>query len=292
MIHFKLWRSLIPFLISFPIWCQTTDLFRVEYLYVPNNKSDNEIQRFRGLFQLPIKVGEGNYLVVGGEYHYIKLDFQDVPFSTEDLGSVQRFEGCLGYLFRTKSDWIFGIRGGLRIVSNFEAEIVNEDLIYLLSGYAIRDRKKSESYDGKRDRFILGILYTSTPGRNFPLPIINYYREFHPDWTYTLGIPKTNIRYKFNQNNHVQAFVGLENFFANIQANKTIDGKLAENISMTTVLGGLGYEYYFTEHLLYYGYAGYTILNDFRLRDDDRNTIYTIDDRNTMYFRTGIKFKF
>ena len=292
MIHCKLWKSVLALLISFPVWCQTTDLFRIEYLYVPNSKSDNEIQRFRGLFQLPLKVGKGNYLVVGGEYQYIKLDFTDVPFSTDDLGSVQRFEGSLGYLYQTKSNWIFGARFGLRVVSNFEAKIVNEDLIYVLSGYAIRERKKSETYDGKRDRFILGIMYTSTPGRNFPLPIINYYREFHPDWTYTLGIPKTNIRYKFNTNNHVQAYVGLENFFANIQANKTIDGKLAENISMTSVLGGLGYEHYFTEHLLYYGYAGYTILNDFRLRDDDRNTIYTIDDRNTLYFRTGIKFKF
>ena len=215
-----------------------------------------------------------------------------MPFSTDDLGSVQRFEGSLGYLFQTKSDWIFGVRGGLRIVSNFESKIVNEDLIYVLSAYAIRERKKSETYTGKRDRFILGIMYTSTPGRSFPLPILNYYREFHPNWTYTLGIPKTNIRYKFNKGNHVQAFLGLENFFANIQANKTIDGKLAENISMTSVLGGIGYEHYFTEHLLYYGYGGYTIHNDFRLRDDDRNTIFTIDDHNTLYFRTGIKFKF
>ena len=49
---------------------QTTDLLRVEYLYVPNSNTDNSVQRFRTLFQLPLKVSEGNYIVVGGEYQF------------------------------------------------------------------------------------------------------------------------------------------------------------------------------------------------------------------------------
>ena len=66
---------------------------------------------------------------------------------------------------------------------------------------------------------------------------------------------------------------------------------MAENISMTTVLGGLGYEHYFTDHIMFYGYAAYTISNDFRLRDNEREDIYTIEAKNTLYFRTGIKLK-
>ena len=90
----------------------------------------------------------------------------------------------------------------------------------------------------------------------------------------------------------MQTFVTLDNFFVNIQGNKMVNGKLAENISQTLVLGGLGYEHYFTEHLLYYGYAGYSISNDYRLRNNDGDNIYTIDDKSTFYFRTGIKFKY
>ena len=48
------------------------------------------------------------------------------------------------------------------------------------------------------------------------------------------------------------------------------EAKVAENASMLNVIGALGYEYYFTEHLLFYTYAGYTLINEIRLRDGDQ----------------------
>ena len=269
---------------------QSSDLLRIEYLNIPNSDGGNSINRFRGFFQLPLEFKKNNFLVVGGEYRYHSLKFNDVPFNTDDLSSVQRIEGSLGYLYRPEGDWIYAARAGMRIQSNFETKLMSDDYIYVGNLYVIRDRTKNRE-DGKPDRLIMGLEYSTTPGRNFPLPILNYYREFHPDWTYTIGVPKTNIRYKFDDKNHVQAYVTLDNFFANIQGNKMVNGKLAEHISMTTILGGLGYEHYFTKHILYYGYVAYTISNDYRLRDNARNDIYTIEDKNTMYFRTGFKFK-
>ena len=86
----------------------------------------------------------------------------------------------------------------------------------------------------------------------------------------------------------------LDNFFGNIQDNIVIQGNpvVAENISMTNVLTGIGYEHYFTEHLLLYVYGAHTIYNEFRLRDINRETAYIIDDANSFYLRTGLKFKF
>lgn len=278
--------------LSLGMSAQTSDLLRIEYLNLPNSDSKNSVNRYRVLFQLPLKVAEGSYIIVGGEYRYLDLKLENVPFATEDLNSVQRIEGTLGYLHKIKdSDWIYAFKSGIRMVSNFEDKMVSDDYLYLFSAYAIRDRTAEGKAD-KPNRLILGLDYSTTPGRNYPLPILNYYREFHPNWTYTLGVPKTNVRYKFDSKNHVQAFVTLDNFFANIQGDKMVNGKLAENISQTIVLGGLGYEHYFTEHLLYYGYAAYSISNDYRLRNNDRDDIYTIDDKNTLYFRTGIKFKY
>lgn len=271
---------------------QTTDLLRVEYLNIPNSNTKNSISRYRFLFQAPLKVSEGNYIVIGGDYRYIDLTLDNVPFTTDDLNSVQTIEGSIGYLHDVKeSDWLYGFKVGARLASNFDSKLVTDDYIYLASVYAIRDRTK-EGKAEKPNRLVLGLDYTTTPGRGYPLPIINYYREFAPNWTYTLGVPKTNIRYKFDDKNHLQAFVTLDNFFANIQTNKTVNGKLAENISSTLVLGGLGYEYYFTKHLLYYGYVAYSISNDYRLRNNNRDDIYIIEDKNTVYFRTGIKFKY
>lgn len=271
---------------------QTSDLFRVEYTNIPNSQASNSISRFRTIVQVPLKVSENYYFIVGGEYRYTDLDLENVPFSTDDLNSVQRIEGTVGFLRKKEGqDWIFAGKVGARLSSNFETKLTADDWIYIATGFAIRDRTKEGQAD-KPNRLVLGLEYTTTPGRNFPLPIINYYREFAPKWTYTLGVPKTNIRYKFDDKNHVQAFVTLDNFFANIQGNKIVGDKVAENISMTIILGGLGYEHYFTKHLMYYGYAAYSISNDYRLRNNDREDIYTIEDKNTMYFRTGIKFKY
>jgi len=273
-------------------FAQTSDLLRLEYLNIPNSNSKNSISRFRALIQAPLKVSEGNYIVIGGEYRYIDFTFEDVPFSTDDLQSIQNVEASLGFLHRSKNtDWIYAGKVAGRISSNFETKLTSDDYIYIVTGYAIRDRT-DEGKSDKPNRLILGLEYSTTPGRNYPLPIINYYREFAPKWTYTLGVPKTNIRYKFDDKNHIQAFATLDNIFANIQGNKTIDGRVAENISATLVLAGLGYEYYFTKHLLYYGYVASSVTNDYRLRDNEREDIYTIDDKNTIYFRTGIKFKY
>ena len=274
------------------VTAQSSDLLRLEYLNIPNSNTKNSISRFRFFLQAPLKISEGNYIVVGGEYRYIDLTLDNVPFTTDDLNSVQNIEASLGYIHKSKTtDWYYAGNVGARISSNFETKLISDDYIYIARVYAIRDRTDDGKAE-KPNRLIFGLEYTTTPGRNFPLPILNYYREFAPKWTYTLGVPKTNIRYKLDDKNHVQAYLTLDNIHANIQGNKLVNGKLAEHISATQILGGLGYEYYFTKHLLYYGYVAYTISNDYRLRDDEREDIYIIEDKNTIYFRTGIKFKF
>lgn len=278
------------FLMASSVNAQTSDLFRVEYLYVPNSNSGSSIGRFRTLFQLPIKIKPDNYLIFGGEFRYTNTELTDLNFGIEDINSLYRIEATAGYLRRTSGDWIFAGKAGFRIASNLEGKAISDDYIFVSNIFAIRDRT-GEGASEKPNRLILGLEYTTTAGRNFPLPIVNYYREFHPNWTYTLGVPKTNIRYKFDDKNHIQAFATLDNEFANIQNNVFINDHLAENVSITMVLAGLGYEHYFTEHILYYGYLAHSIINDYRFRDNEREDIYVIDNKNTFYFRTGLKLK-
>ena len=91
----------------------------------------------------------------------------------------------------------------------------------------------------------------------------------------------------------LQGFITLDGFFANIQENAPIEGTnlVGENISMTTLLSGLGYEWEFIDHFVLYVYGGHTIINDIRLRDKQGNDIYTINDQNNFYGRGGIKCK-
>ncbi len=277
---------------------QGTDLVRFEYAYIPQADSDNVYSRIRFSFNYPIKMDEkGSYLVISPQYRYNNLEINDRLIIDDggDFNSFQTFSLELGYTFKMKNDWRFGTKVGGGISSNFEdSGVKSDDFRYTGSIYFVKSYKDKNA--PKTSRLILGLKYTTPASINFPLPIINYFKRFHPSWSYSLGTPKTSIKYFFNKKNTLQAFIGLDRFYGNLQNNRMVTGengvaKIAENASMLNILGALGYQYYITEHLLFYAYGGYTLSNEIRLRDGNQENILTINDRNTFYFRSGIKLK-
>jgi hypothetical protein len=290
---------LIFVLFSFEkISAQVTDLARIEYTYFPQRQSDNSFRRFRTFLNYPIELKtEGSYLVPGIEYRNVNFKYEDPePFKTAKLDRFQSFTATLAYTFKMKDDWRFGVQTGIKIASNFSrSDIINDDLIY--EGAIFFIKVKDDEQVDKPWRFILGVNYSTTRGYPFPLPVINYFREFSPDWSFALGVPKSNLRYSISKRSTLQAFVTLDGFFANVQDNfdvtpmnnNSLDAT-AENISMTILLSGLGYEYNFTEHFSFYVYAGYTLINDIRFRDGNQDDVLTINDTNTFYSRGGLKF--
>jgi len=297
----KAWK-LIAFLLlgvlTLPAIAQSTDLARIEYTYFPQSDSDNSFRRFRTFINFPIKLNDkGAYLIPGVEYRNVNFKYRnDEAFSTNNLDHFQSFTGKVGYTFKLNELWRFGAETGVKVASNFTTgELVRDDFIYTGSIYFIKI-KEDERYI-EPWRLIFGLSYTTTTGFPFPLPVINYYKRFDEKWSYGLGIPKTNLKYYFSEKHQVQGFVTLDGFFANVQQNfnpfpQTRPGanRLAESMSMTIVLSGLGYQYDFTDHISFYLYAGYTVINDIRLRDEDREDLYTIDNTNTFYARSGLKF--
>ena len=197
-----------------------------------------------------------------------------------------------------KNDWRYAFQGELRIASNFTDGIISDDYIVGGSVYFIKDKTgiSEENPPEKPWRLVLGLNYSTTAGRPFPLPFINYYREFAPKWSYGLGVPKSNVKWEFIPNHELQGFITLDGFFANIQDNVVVtqangDQDLGNNISMTTLLSGIGYSWEFIDHFEFYLYFGHTIINDIRIEDDSNNEVYTINDQNNFYGRTGVKFK-
>ncbi|WP_346014339.1 DUF6268 family outer membrane beta-barrel protein [Salegentibacter sp. BDJ18] len=295
---FKIMAFLLLGAVTFPATSQTTDLARIEYTYFPQSDSDNSFRRFRTFVNLPIKLnGKGAYLIPGVEYRNVNFKYKNSEaFTTNNLDRFQSFTGKIGYTFKMNELWRFGAETGVKIASNFAtSELVKDDFIYTGSVYFIKI-KEDERYI-EPWRLILGLSYSTTTGFPFPLPVINYYKRFDENWSYGLGIPKTNLKYYFNDKHEVQGFVTLDGFFANIQQNfnpypQTNPGanRLAESMSMTIVLSGLGYQYNITDNIAFYTYAGYTVMNDIRLRDKDREDLYTIDENNTFYARGGLKF--
>ena len=276
---------------------QTTDLARIEYTYFPQSVSDNAFRRFKSFVNFPIKLNDnGAYLIPGVEYQFITFDYEDPAlFNTSELEKYQSFTFNLGYTFKINEDWRFGTEGGIKIASNFErSKIISDDLIYTGAVYFIKTIEDDRFIEPSR--LILGLDYSTTSGIPFPLPVINYYKRFDPKWSYSLGVPKSNLKYYFNDKNSMQGFITLDGFFANVQnnfdisPNNSASNAIAESVSMTILLSGLGYEYNFTEHFSFYIYGGYTIINDIRLRDGNLDKVYTINDTNSIYGRAGLKF--
>ncbi len=185
--------------------------------------------------------------------------------------------------------WQLGLEGELLATSNFETgELMNEDLKYTGSVFFIKAKKD--------ERLILGLRYSTATSFKFPLPIINYYKKFDPKWSYILGIPKSNLCYYLSEKSSFQAFASVDGFYANIQekfnpsGTGIVNDNLAQNISMTSVISGLGYELRFSNYISFYIYGGHSLINDISLRDDNRDEVYTINDTNSLYGRTGLKF--
>tara|TARA_R100000935_G_scaffold1517_1_gene4828 strand:+ start:7141 stop:8043 length:903 start_codon:yes stop_codon:yes gene_type:complete len=287
---------LVTVLISSKTNAQVTDLARVEYTYFPQDKSENTFSRFRAFVNVPFQMGDDAYLVSGFEYRNVNMELgEPVPFNKTNKEHFQNFTLTLGFTDKFESGWRYAVQGEARLASNFEFTLVRDDLIFGGSVYLIKDRtgKDEENPPEKPWRLVLGINYSTTAGRPFPLPFVNYYREFAPKWSFGLGVPKSNLKYEFVPDQELQLFATLDGFFANIQENAPIEGTnlVGENISMTVALAGIGYDWEFIDHFVFYVYGGHTIINDIRLRDSNGEDVYTIDDKNNFYARGGIKFK-
>ncbi len=293
--------SIFLLLCAFSVRSQVTDIARLEFTYFPQGQSDNSFRRVRTFVNIPIQLGEDGYLVPGIGYRNVNLKLGDeLPFLDLNLERYQSIHASLGYTNKVKNDWRYAFQGGVMLASNFSGKIERDDFIYEGAVFFIKDKtgKDGAKPGVKPWRLIFGLSYSTTAGRPFPLPIINYYREFAPNWSFALGVPKTNLKYRFNEKHAVNAFVTLDGFYANIQGNIVFKNaptdstvNVGENISMTTALSGLGYEYCLTKHILFYVYGGWTIINDIRIRDKKANDIFTINDTNNIYARTGVKLK-
>lgn len=271
--------------------CQLTDLARLEYSFVPKSKSGDQYTRLRALVNYPIELKKDDYLVIGAEYNSVLLKLEDhYPFDKSLFESLHIIDLSVAYTFKTSEYWRFGAKITPRIASTLNEKITGAD--FFLNGgiYAVNDRTDDESAE-KPYRLILGITYNSTTGVPFPLPFVSYFRRLNDNWSYNLGVPKSNLKYFFNEKNMVQTFVGLDGYFAHIQKQQEINGKDVNNISLSLAVGGLGYEYFITEHIVLYIYSGYTFRLNNVLRNKERDEVLKLDDLNAFYLRTGLKFK-
>jgi hypothetical protein len=270
---------------------QLTDIARLEYSLIPKSKSEDVYTRLRALINYPIQLKNESYFIVGGAYNRIILNLADeYPFDVEQFGTINIIDLNFAYTFEATENWRLGFKFNPRIASTLTKKITKDDFFINGGAYAIKDKTKDKTIE-KPYRLILGLTFDATTGIPFPLPFVSYFRRVNEKWSFSLGIPKSNLKYFFNETNMIQAFAGLDGYFANLQEPLILNDRQVENVSLSLAVGGFGYEHYFTKHLVAYIYAGYTFRLNNVLRDKNREEVFKLDDINAFYLRTGLKFK-
>lgn len=272
---------------------QLSDLARLDFTFIPNKGSDVEYTRSRFLINYPVKLKkEGEYLLLGIDYSNIHLRFKkdELPFDRNLLNDFKLLDFTIGYTKPLKNDWRLGVRFQPGISTNLTAKSLNaNDLVF--SGDVVFIKNFENDID-KPSRLIVGLSYSQNRGYVFPLPFISYYKKFSPDWSYNIGIPRTNLQYHLSENHRFKLFGQLDGFTSNIQNGALVNGTdSAEIINMSLINGGLQYEYHFTDHLQLDVRAAYNFSLNNKLKDGSNNTLFTIDNNSRSYFRAVLRFK-
>ncbi len=273
---------------------QLSDLARVDYTILPAGSSDFEFNRTRFLFNYPIKLNDKqSYLFLGLDYSNINLFFEEnIPFDRDELDGYQILDFNIGYTFKINEVWRFGARLTPGFSSNLTADDLSLDDTVISSDVVFIKDKKDDPTVEKPYRLILGASFSQNRGFPFPLPFISYYRKFHPNWSYNLGIPKTNIQYHFNNESHrLKAYAQLDGFTANIQGGSPVNGDIADTINMSLILSGLQYEFHFKKRFEFYIRGAYILDRNVALRNNDRDDIFIIDKSSGLTFRTALRIK-
>lgn len=282
---------LLLLLFALTVNAQLSDLARLEYSFIPKNNSDDQYTRLRFLFNYPTKIKEDSYFITGIEYNRIYLNLNDnYPFDTAPLETLTIVDLNLAYTYKMNQKWRVGLKLSPRIASTLNEKITSDDLFLNGGVFFIKDRTKIKAIE-KPYRLILGLTYNTTAGIPFPLPLISYFRRVNEKWTYSVGVPKMNAKYFVNKKNAIQAFASLDGYFAHLQRPTMAVNQRVDNISLSVAVTGIGYEYFFTKHLVWYSYLGYTARLNNVLRNNEREDVFTLDNLNTVYLRSGIKLK-
>lgn len=273
---------------------QLKDLARIDYTSIPANNSSIEYSRIRALFNYPIKLKkEETYLLIGLDYSHIDLKMDDNPsFDKTEIDGFQLLDLNIGYTTPINKDWRLGVRLKPGFSSNLTANDLNlEDIVLSGDIIFIKDKTKDKNVS-KPWRLMLGLSYSGNRGFPFPLPFISYYKKFNPSWSFNLGVPKSNLQYHMSSVHRLKLYAELDGVTSNLQRGVVVDNtETAESINMSLILGGLQYEYHFTKHLQFYARTSYIFSNTVNLRDGGKNNIKSLDNSNSLYLRTGVRFK-
>lgn len=287
-------RMALPYVAFYFLFCiiadvsaQSTDIFRAQYTLVPENEDGLQTVRYRFLLNVPIKLKEKKFLVLGAEYNRIELNSSaTLPFDAETIDNFQIIDFNIGYIVGWKNDWTIVSVLTPRLATNFSGDLSTEDIFINATVAAIQVKSEGD----KPYQLALGLSFNSAAGRPVPLPVIRYTRRFHPEWSYSVGVPRSEIIHHFDTHNTLRFSVLLDGYLANIREDFVLpSGDGASRQSATTLVTGLEYRYNFTKMVSLFALVGVTPTSNSILRDDNNDQVFKLSDGVNAYIRSGVR---
>ncbi len=270
------------------IGAQTPDVFRAEYMLMPENSADVETSRIKLLANVPIPVREKkDFIILGGEYNRYNFEVSDSIFeNSNDIQKLHIVDINLGYVYKLTEEWrLIGVVTP-RWSSNFVDELQEEDFNINYTAGAYQDKRNID----RPYKLVLGVAYNTNSPVQVPLPVVYYEKQFHPQWAYILGVPKSGMKYYTPKGHFLQTELFLDGYYVNIQNDILLSGNaLSTDVSYTALLLTIGYQYKLTKDMSLYLIGGHSLFQNSALRNIDREDIFTLNDEAGLYFRTGFR---
>ena len=268
-------------------FAQSPDGAKAEYTFMPRNSSAAQTARLKLVANFPIKLKKEQIIFLGAEYNGYKYTLdKDVPFDDHKLGNFQLFDFNMGYSLMWNKDWRFIGVVTPRLMSTFTEGVKNRDFKVNATVAFFKERKDID----QPFRLVLGLTYNTNNNLKLPLPLVYYEKRFRPNWSFTLGIPKNDLKYYITEKHILLTELLLDGYFVNVQGNITLPNNyVATDISSTALVSLVGYQYKFTKLMSVYGYVGSTLYQKGDLKDENGNEVFSLNDKQSIYLRTGFK---
>ncbi len=255
---------------------------------IPENDSGIKTQRYKLLFNLPIQLNQKkDYLITGMEYNRFDIGYsRNFPFDKSELIRFHVIDLNLGLITKWNENWNLVTILTPRMASNFTSGTITDDFFLNATAAFWKEQPNAD----RPYRIVLGLTYNSTTGLPIPLPLINYYRKFHPKWSYTLGIPRSSFKHYINKKHSFEMALFLDGYFINLQNDiPMMNGEVASKISLTSLYGAFGYQYNVSKRMAFFAMVGRSIVQEGKLRNNDQGDVFLLNDESNLYIRTGFK---
>ncbi len=274
------------------MWSQNpnTEIAGFEYTTIPN-VGDTGIEKYTLNLNLGKRFKKRGTVGVGVSYTYYDFMFNNASLDFDALSyeNIHTIKSRFFFKYFINTTWSANVMFAPMLSSNFEGSLSHEDVI-ISSAVTL---SKSWSNEKASSLFTFGIGFGTALGAPQLIPIVSFKKKVNETWSYSLGVPRTEINYHFDSRHTLSTTASFNGLFGNISSTvdfqdlgSFVDTKLQYNSLDTS----LDYRYRIQPNWTTIIKIGYSPWNQLKILDNENNEIYDFEPNSSLFIAMGLKF--